>query len=110
MPRLIIYLSGRPLTKGYKQGPFVWSETHQCYLYQGKEFQLHEFNGVATKALRDYADFGPSVRVVGLDEKPAQKPTAVQKVTVDEAEAVLRELAPEMLKKKTGRKPTALVA
>lgn len=127
MSRLIIYVSGKPLLHGHKRREFLWSPTHRCYLYNGKEIDASEFNATYDKAMRNNSDMSPRVMVVPSMEVQSEPPTSsstsavvekvtvtepdepnVAGVTVDEAVAVLERLAPERLKKKTGPKPKIL--
>lgn len=115
MAKLILYVTGKPLLYGFKRGEFKWSQPHQCYIYQGKVFSESEFNAVADRVLRGFPDMFPSARVVELSATvPAPAPIATiaqgREITVEEAEAALQRLAPEMLKKKPGRKSTRAAA
>jgi hypothetical protein len=110
MAKLIIYVTGRPLIHGYKQGPFIWSETLRTYVYQGKEFSEQEFNAIAEKTIKDYDHLHPAVKVSEFSvTSPPIAPSAAtvngREITVDQAEAVMLRLAPERLKKKSGPKP-----
>jgi hypothetical protein len=107
--KLIIFVGGRPTTSGHKIREFVWSPTHGCYLFGGKEWAASEFNAAYERAVNQNEDMRPRVKVVGIGaESPAPVTPvliATRPPTVDEAVAVLQRLAPERLKAKTGPKP-----
>lgn len=104
---LIIYCTGSLVTHGYKRGEFLWSEIHQCYIWQGKEYDETEFNGVIVKALTDYRKYlQPLVKI--LDATPVAAPITTitaREITPAMAEEVLLRLAPHRLKAKPGPKP-----
>ena len=121
MSKLIIYVDGKPSMNGYRIREFKWSDTHKCYIYNGQEFEDDAFNAAYAKSLRTNEDLRVRVRVVALEVPSAPVQTAVQaqtfnvalpphEVTWQEAEAVLRRVAPHRLKKKTGRPPKAQMA
>lgn len=64
MPKLIIYVSGRPLVQGYKLRQFKWSEVHKKYLFRATEYALEDFNKAYEEALRQEGDLNPRVMVV----------------------------------------------
>lgn len=101
MSKLIIWVPGKIIQYGYRRRTFQWSPAHNCYIYQGKEFTEREFNGVVDQAMKDGADMHVSVKVVQFNEEPAPRAA----ITAQEAENVLRKLAPERLKLKPGPKP-----
>lgn len=108
MAKLIICVtSGKPHIYGFKRLDFIWSETHKCYIFQGKEFEEKEFNAVADRALRNYQDMLPTVRVIS---EPAKAPEPeipaddLRPITVEEATLVLQREAPHLLHKEA---PTA---
>lgn len=107
MSKLIIWVPGKPLLYGYHRSEFKWSEPHQCYIYQGRVFEEKEFNGAADRALKNYADLFPSVKVVEFSE-----PVVAERheITVAEAEEVLIRYAPHRLKQKSGPKPAHAAA
>ncbi len=114
MAKLIIWISGRPNLHGFKRREFLWSESHKCYLYEGKEIEISDFNAKYEKALRTNHDMNPRVKVIDTTEAVQRtlqiSPIAVSRsLTLEEAEAVIQQLAPERLKKKTGPKPHAAV-
>ena len=113
MSKLIIYLGGKPIVRGYKIRDFAWSEDHHLYLYMGKEYAPDEFNAAYAQAMKNHSDLGPLVKVVGsapvapvvpLAPPPIVSPVATiapaGEVTVEMAEAVLFRLAPHRLKGK----------
>ncbi len=115
MAKLILYVNGKPLLHGFHRHEFKWSQPLGCYIYEGKTLTESEFNAIADKVLRGYPDMNPSARIVEMSPTvPAVAPvstiSASREITVDEAEAVLKRLAPEMLKMKPGRKPIHAVA
>ncbi len=121
MAKLIIWIPGKPNLHGFKRREFLWSESHKCYLYEGKEIDIAEFNVKYEKAMKTNYDMNPRVKVIDAKDSirppaPSVQPTlqvssmAVSRsLTLDEAEAVVQRLAPERLKKKTGPKPHAPV-
>lgn len=124
MAKLIIYVSGKPLMNGYKVREFQWSEVHRCYLYEGRELDAAEFNEKWEKAYRNNGDLLPRVRVTDAGNPPTPapanpapepvaapppEPVPVPEPTLDEAIAIVQRLAPDRLKSKPGRKPSAHV-
>jgi hypothetical protein len=123
MPKIIIYVPGKPIVHGYKRREFIWSEPHKCHVYMAREYELSEFNEAFEKAMKNNRDMNPMVRVIELDAaKPAPAAAAplapppiinpvatisAHEVTVEEAEEVLLRLAPDRLKKKAGPKHSA---
>jgi hypothetical protein len=116
MAKFIIYLTGPTFHYGYQRGPFLWSEPHKAFLFDGKIYDEQTFNSVVNKILLDHADDHPQIRVVEFSEAPAAvQPAPVatitaHEVTADEAEAVLKRLAPELMKKKATRNPVDSLA
>jgi len=48
------YLGRRPhIVHGFKRRGFLWSQSHGCFIYLGRELTDREFNGVIDKALRE---------------------------------------------------------
>ena len=118
MAKLIIYVTGKPLMNGYKVREFQWSEVHRCYLYEGRELDAAEFNEKWEKAYRNNGDLSPKVRVTDAGNPPTPapanpaplpEPTPPAEPTLDEALAIVQRLAPDRLKAKPGRKPSAHV-
>ncbi len=111
-PKIIIWIPGKPLLHGHKRREFLWSVPHACYLYEGREIELGEFNAKYEKAMRNNADLNPRVKILGLGTAEAPAPVATivaaHEVTADEAEEVLMRLRPERLKKKTGPKAAVM--
>lgn len=105
--KLIIYCGGNPVTHGHKRGEFLWSEIHQCYIWQGREYDESEFNSVVVKAMTDYRKYlQPLVKV--LDAVPLAPPVvtiSAREITPEMAVEVLARLAPDRLKAKPGPKP-----
>ncbi len=121
MSKLIIYVTGKPNLHGHKRREFLWSPAHGLYLYNGKEIDATEFNAAYEKAMKTNTDMNPRVKVVSSIAVQPEPPTSnsggagvVENVTLaeqkeptaEEAVAILQRLAPELLKKKPGRKPT----
>ncbi len=110
MPRLIIYVTGKPNLHGHKRREFLWSPAHKLYLYGGSEISAEAFNEIYEKAMKTNADMNPRVKVVDAGATVAIQhvtfttPPAPQEITEEQAVAVLQRLAPELLKKKPGRK------
>jgi hypothetical protein len=100
MTRLIIWVGGRTMVHGFKRRGYLWSETHRCYIYLGRELTDREFNGVIDKALREGEGMYPSVKIVSFSEEKSMAPD----VTAQQAEEIMQRLAPERLKKKPGPK------
>ncbi len=119
MAKLIIWLTGRPLVYGFKRRDFIWSEAHKCYLFKGKELDEQEFNEVVEYALTSHPELHPKVKIVEFSKTVAVEtpppppfippPAPRLEITVEEAEAVMEQLAPDRLKKKAGRKPAPLL-
>lgn len=119
MAKLIIYMGGKPLIYGYKRHEFIWSEKHKCFIFENREFDEKDFNAVIQKAMTMRPNFHPYVKIVEFSETatvaeppppappaPRSDPHARRAITVEEAVMVLDQLAPDLLKKKSGRKPT----
>jgi hypothetical protein len=109
MSKLIIWIGGKPLLNGYRIRDFHWAVAHNCYIYEGKELDESEFNVAFEKAFRNNMDLHPKVKVVGMIAPPA-KPvapvahiSASKEITLDQAVAVVAELAPDKLKRPLGR-------
>lgn len=116
MAKLIIFITGYPRIQGLKRGEFEWSEAHQCYLFQGREFDETNFNPAAEIALRRYAQMFPMVKVivsqaaatvppVTVDELPPEEPSDAERLAA--AIAIIERLAPDRLKKKPGPRPAS---
>ncbi len=107
MAKLIIWVGGKPLLNGYRIREFSWSVAHNCYIYEGRELAETEFNEKVEKAFRNNFDLHPKVKIVTFSEAPNHTATAqsVGDITLEQAEAVMAELAPDRLKKKAGRPP-----
>ena len=111
MSKLIIWISGRPITHGYVQREFKWSEPHKRFIYLGRELTDTEFNAVWEKAYRNNSDLNPQPIVVSAAESgpasPAapQKPAPSRELTLDEALETVKRLAPNLLKAKPGPRP-----
>jgi hypothetical protein len=100
MTRLIIWVGGRTIVHGFKRRGFLWSQSHGCFIYLGRELTDREFNGVIDKALREGEGMFPSVKVVAFSSEAAAAPS----ITAQQAEEILQRFAPERLKKKPGPK------
>jgi hypothetical protein len=63
--KAIIFLANISRYAPAKQGAFLWSEKHQCHIWDGRELDAAEFNQVADAVLRaeDYF-IRPSVRLL----------------------------------------------
>lgn len=124
MSKLIIWVSGKPTLNGYKRRDFVWSLAHNAFIYEGRELDESEFNEKCEKAFRNNEDLHPRVKLVKFSagtvtqvepqpEKttatvstaPIATITASREITLAEAEAVMKRLAPQRLKKPMGRPP-----
>lgn len=110
---LAIYINGRPAMHGHKRREFQWSAEHGIYLYEGRLFEPQEFNEAFERCEKRNADLSPLVKVVdGHVEAPVAPPpapvttiSAAREITLEEAEAVMWRMAPERMKKKTGKPP-----
>lgn len=104
MAKLIICCKGNPAVRGYKLYEMLWNDERRLYVYQGREFDELEFNDVVEKALDRHKEFHPFVKVVSTSGKavPQVITVSARQITAEEAEAVLKKLAPERLKKKPG--------
>lgn len=107
MAKLIIWVGGKPLLNGYRIREFSWSVAHNCYIYEGREIEEFEFNEKFEKAMRNNFDLHPKVKIVAFSEatKHEEKPQFHGDISLEQAEAVMAELAPDRLKKKAGRPP-----
>ena len=105
--KIIIYITGKPTLHGLKRREFQWSGPHGLYLYENRELELSEFNAKYEKAMRTNADMRVLVKVVGAETAIADAPVDPES-EVEVAEATLRRLAPERLKKTPGRKAAVL--
>lgn len=121
MTKLIIYIPGKPSIHGFKRREFLWSAIHECHIFMGREYDAAEFNDAYAKVMKTNRDMNPMVKVVQAEVAAVAAPAPVaplapppivdpstplaqsREITVDEAEEVLLRLAPERLKKKTGR-------
>jgi hypothetical protein len=91
--RLIICLTNTSKFSPAKQGDFVWSDAHNCHVWQGRELTPEEFHSVADGVLQapDHLYWvRPTVRVVASEE--AEEPD----VTPEEAAALQQELEEEL--------------
>lgn len=109
MAKLIIFVTGKPLLYGHHRGDFKWSELHQCYTYLGREFEDTEFNQHVERALKTFCEMNPSVKVVQFCA-PREKVELVREMTAQEAEDLLRRVAPERLRGKPGPKARLIVS
>ncbi len=113
MSKLIIWVSGRPIIYGYQRQDFKWSVPHNCFIYLGRELEEKEFNEVIDKVLSRHKDKNPSVKAIvsksSIDELPPDDSLHAEKQTDELALKIALEtvhrLAPDMIKKKPGRKP-----
>ena len=107
--KIIIYLTGKPSLNGLRRREFQWSGAHGLYLYENRDLELHEFNAKYDKALRTNSDMRVLVKVVGAapieQTAPIDPEVVAGQITIEEAEAAMRRLAPDRLKKAPGRKP-----
>lgn len=108
MSKFIITISGKPTIHGYKRGDFKWVEVRKKYLYLGRVIEGHEFNAIIARVLVRDADLHPQVELLP-EEAPAPVSTIAPagEISLETAVDVVRRLAPDMLKKKPGMKPTA---
>lgn len=74
MPKIIIYIPGKPLLHGHKRREFHWSPSHGVYLYRGRELELTEFNDAWADAYRRNHDMNPQVKVLVDAVAPAPRP------------------------------------
>lgn len=74
MPKIIIYIPGKPGLHGHKRREFHWSPPHGVYLYRGKELELEQFNEAWVDAYRRHHDMNPQVKVVADGAAPAPRP------------------------------------
>lgn len=112
---LLIYITGKPLIHGYKRREFLWSQAHNLYLFQGKEWSPKEFNDAWAAAMRRNEDLRPMVKVLTSDTANTSPPADASGLllgrrppTLDEALEVVKREAPEKLKKPAGRPPKAM--
>lgn len=105
MAKLIIYVTGPTVFYGYKRGPFIWDESQKVFVFESKTYDEKDFNASVNKVLHDYADMGPSVRIVEFSA-PTVTVEVPHVVTLEEAKEVVQRLDPTALRKKPGRKPT----
>lgn len=111
MAKLIIWIGGKPIINGYRIRDFHWNVAHACYIYEGVEIEDAKFNEKFEKAYRNHADLHPKVKVVATSKPEVQKPapppiatiSAAKEITLEDAVAVVAQLAPERLKKMPGR-------
>jgi hypothetical protein len=96
-PKLIIYVPGNPRLQGFKMREFQWSEPHKKYLYRNKEFDPVEFNQVMDKALLENEDMHP--RVMVIVEPKSETLDLPNETTIEEALAIIRAKAPQLLKR-----------
>lgn len=122
MAKFIIYINGRPIVQGYKIFEFLWDEALQIYVYQGKQITEDEFDDVVLKVFgsQHYRRLFPFIKCIEKSSvapvvvaPPVEPPapistiTTSREITLDEAEAVIQRLAPNLLKKKPGQKQMA---
>jgi hypothetical protein len=113
MSKLIIWVSGRPIIYGYQRQDFKWSVPHNCFIYLGRELEEKEFNDVIDKVLSRHKDKNPSIKVMltapVADELPPDEVPSFGQESEDlrlkRALEIVQQLAPDMIKKKPGRKP-----
>lgn len=69
--KAIIFLPSISRYAPAKQGDFLWSEKHNCHIWQGRELGVEEFNGVVDGVMADENYYiHPSVRILLEKEKP----------------------------------------
>ena len=62
-----------------KQGEFLWSEKHQCHIWQGRELEPEEFNRVVDAIMADETHYiRPSVRLLPAENKKPGRPPKSQ--------------------------------
>lgn len=114
MSKFICFITGYPSAQGFRRFEFIWDEKHACYVFRGKEFTEAEFNEI-TKAVftsLNYRALVPQIRCI--DQTPAAAPAAPVEnlddpLSLDQALAIVKREAPELLKKKPGpRQPDLL--
>lgn len=93
MAKFIVCCSGRPLLHGHKRGPFKWSETHKCYVFENEVFGEQGFNSIVERALKNYGDLFPVVRIV--EYTPTSPALAPSPVMAPSAENMDIDLGPE---------------
>lgn len=132
MAKLIIWCNGRPAINGYSIREFKWSVVYNKMVYEGREFEDHEFNGKWEKAFRNNQDLLPQVEVVQVNSAPVKTVEVVRdsqktldhvtalelrvkelesipaasahtEPTVEEAQALLFKKAPHMLRKSASK-------
>ena len=132
--KLIICCAGRPAINGHKRRTFLWNDKFGCFIHEGRVLEAAEFNAKAQEVMAKNQDLrcfarvvetdgavGADPRVSELEKALADKSTRIEALqesvlslrtknapTLEEALAVVGELAPDRLKKKPGRKPETL--
>lgn len=75
MMKAIIFLKNISRFAPVKQGDFIWSEPHQCHIWQGRELEPEEFNRVVDAIMEDENYYiRPSVRLIE-DTQKTETPT-----------------------------------
>ncbi len=73
--KAIIFLKNISRYAPAKQGDFLWSETHQCHIWQGRELDPEEFNQVVDAIMEDENHYiRPSVRLFAGVEQITKRP------------------------------------
>jgi hypothetical protein len=63
--RAIIFLKSTSRFAPAKQGDFLWSNEHNCHIWQGRELTIEEFNQVVDAVMEDDNYYiRPSVRLL----------------------------------------------
>ena len=82
--KAIIFLRNISRFAPAKQGDFLWSEPHQCHIWQGRELEPEEFNRVVDSIMEDENHYiRPSVRLLDAQEKsetPNRRPGRPRKI------------------------------
>lgn len=97
MPKIIIYIPGKPGLHGYKRREFHWSPSHGLYLFRSRELELAEFNDAWADAYRRHNDMNPQVKVILDPVAPpprAKAPPIAEMMTEDVKPAAERPRAP----------------
>lgn len=107
--KFLLYVKGQPLVNGFKRLEFEWSQPHGLYLFRGRPLDASELNADCEKVFTSlvYKNMFPCVKIAPESRQdPVHAPV---EVTLAEAEAVMKRLAPHRLKGKPGPKEADLV-
>jgi hypothetical protein len=107
MPRLIIAIQKKVNLHGHNVRNFRYDAKHALHIWEGREFELEEFNKISKKVFHENAGLFPFALVVGAGEdgKAAEAVQVVAVVTpkqedeaVAHAKARIAELEAEVAK------------